>query len=196
VDVHEKLWPGASQEKLVRVGRIATGVVVLLGLIWIPVMPMISGGGLYQYLQSVQSYLAPPIAAVFLLGIFWRRINARGAVWGLTMGFILGMLKITIQAIFGQGKVENPALLAAIGDFNFLYFAGVLFALSILVVVIASLTAPPPKEDQIEGLTFATRTAKEKQETRASWNWVDVVATLVVLGGVLGIYLYFSFWLN
>ncbi len=196
VDIHEKLWPGASQEKLVRVGRFATGVVVLLGLIWIPVMPMISGGGLYQYLQSVQSYLAPPIAAVFLLGIFWRRINARGAVWGLTTGFILGMFKITIQAIFGQGKVENPAFLAAIGDFNFLYFAGVLFALSILVVIIASLTAPPPKEEQIKGLTFATRTAKEKQETRASWNWVDVVATLVVLGGVLGIYLYFSFWLN
>ena len=114
VDVHEKLWPGASQEKLVRVGRFATGVVVLLGLIWIPVMPMISGGGLYQYLQSVQSYLAPPIAAVFLLGIFWRRINARGAVWGLTTGFILGMLKITIQAIFARQGGERRSAPSAI----------------------------------------------------------------------------------
>ena len=196
VDVHEKLWPGASQQKLVRVGRIATAVVVGLGLIWIPVMPMISGGGLYQYLQSVQGYLAPPIAAVFLLGIFWRRINARGAVWGLTSGFILGMLKITIQAIFGQAKVKHPAFLAAIGDFNFLYFTGVLFVVSILVVIGASLTAPPPSEAQIMGLTYATITEQEKRENRNSWNWKDVLATVGVLGGVLAMYLYFSFWLN
>jgi solute:Na+ symporter, SSS family len=196
VDIYNKLWPGASQQKLVRVGRYATAVVVGLGLIWIPVMPMISGGGLYQYLQSVQSYLAPPIAAVFLLGIFWRRINAKGAIWGLILGFVLGMLKITIQAIFGQGKVEHPVFLAAIGDFNFLYFAGVLFAVSILIIILVSLTAPPPADEQLKGLTFATRTAKEKEENRASWNWVDVVATIAVLGGVLAIYLYFSFWLN
>jgi SSS family solute:Na+ symporter len=157
---------------------------------------MISGGGLYQYLQSVQGYLAPPIAAVFLLGIFWSRINSRGAVWGLASGFILGMLKITVQAIFGHGKVEHPAFLAAIGDFNFLYFTGVLFAISIVVVIVASFTAPPPGKEKLIGLTYASATDEDKRENRASWGWPDVLGTAVVLGGVLGMYLYFSFWLK
>jgi solute:Na+ symporter, SSS family len=196
VDVYEKLWPGATQKKLVRVGRYATAAVVGLGLLWIPVMPMISGGGLYQYLQSVQGYLAPPIAAVFLLGIFWSRVNSRGAVWGLASGFVLGMLKITVQAIFGHGKVENPAFLAAIGDFNFLYFTGVLFAVSIVVVVVASLTAPPPAKEKLKGLTYSSATDEDRKENRASWKWQDVLATAGVLGGVLGMYLYFSFWLK
>src|SRR5690606_30139473 len=86
VDVYEKLRPGATEKQYVTVGRIATCVVVVLGLAWIPVMPLISRGGLYQYLQSVQSYLAPPITAVFLLGLFHSRINTRGAVWGLGLG--------------------------------------------------------------------------------------------------------------
>ena len=111
-------------------------------------------------------------------------------------GFVMGMLKIIIQAIFGHGKVENPAFLAAIGDFNFLYFTGVLFVISVLVIIVASFTAPPPSEEQIKGLTYATISEKEKRENRASWNWVDILATIGVLSGVLGIYWYFSFWLK
>ena len=80
VDIYEKLRPAASEEHLVRVGRLATGGVVVLGMLWIPVMPLISQKGLYHYLQNVQGFLAPPITAVFLLGLFSRRINARGAV--------------------------------------------------------------------------------------------------------------------
>ncbi len=196
VDVYEKIKPGRSEKQLVRVGRIATAVVVLLGLIWIPVMPMISKGGLYQYLQSVQGYLAPPICAVFLLGLFWKRINSKGAVWGLATGFILGMLKLTVQALFGKGKFENPALLAAFGDLNFLYFTGILFAISIVVVVVASFSAPPPSEEQVKSLTYATATDEDKRLNRQSWNWQDVLATAGVLGSVLAMYLYFSFWLK
>jgi len=154
---------------------------------------MISGGGLYQYLQNVQSYLAPPITAVFLLGLCYGRINNRGAVWGLGAGFVLGMTKLVIQAFFGAGKLEQPALLAAIGDFNFLYFSGVLFLLSVVTVIVASLTAPPPDPRQISGLTFATI---DRAGVRASWDWKDVAATGVVLGIVLAMYLYFSFWLS
>lgn len=84
---------------------------------------MISAGGLYVYLQSVQGYLAPPITAVFLLGLFFRRVNRTGAVWGLGVGFALGLAKLTIQALFGEGEMENPVFLAAVGDFNFLYFS-------------------------------------------------------------------------
>ena len=83
VDFYEKLSPGASEKQLVQIGRFVTVIVVAAGIVWIPMMPLISGGGLYQYLQNVQSYLAPPITDVFLLGIFSDPINNRGAVWGL-----------------------------------------------------------------------------------------------------------------
>ena len=132
VDIYEKLRPGRSPKHLLSVGRIATAVVVALGIVWIPVMQRVSGGGLYQYLQNVQGYLAPPITAVFLLGLFWKRVNAAGAIWGLAGGFVLGMIKLTLQTFFGagEGRIHEPALLAAIGDFNPYYATGVLLLIS------------------------------------------------------------------
>jgi SSS family solute:Na+ symporter len=196
IDIYEKIRPGKSEKHLVTVGRIATGVIVIFGIMWIPVMPMVSQGGLYKYLQSVQGYLAPPITVVFLLGLFWKRINSYGAVWGLCTGFVLGMGKLTVQAFFGAGKIETPNYLAAIGDFNFLYYSGVLFAISVLVVVFVSLVTAPPGAEKVASLTFATATEEDKCNNRASWNTWDVIATCVVLGLVLGMYLYFTFWLS
>ena len=191
VDVYEKLRPNAPEKQLVRVGRMATGVVILLGLAWIPIMPAISKGGLYQYLQNVQGYLAPPITAVFLLGIFMPRINARGAVWGMVVGFVLGMTKLALQGLQGSGALGDGGLLAGIAGFNFLYFSGVLFLISVVVTVLASRTAAAPSEEQLRGLTFATI---DREEVRASWDKREVIATGVVLGLVAAIYLYFSFW--
>jgi SSS family solute:Na+ symporter len=193
VDVYEKLNPGANERQLVTVGRIATLVVVVLGLIWIPVMPLISEGGLYQYLQNVQSYLAPPITAVFLLGLFNSRINNRGAVWGLALGFLLGMGKLVIQGLFGAGKIESPAMLAAIGDLNFLYFSGILFLICVVIIIVASLSSPPPEQERIKGLTFSSI---DRRAVRESWDAKDVVATVIVLGLVATLYIYFSFWLG
>jgi SSS family solute:Na+ symporter len=195
VDIYEKIRPGKSERHLVTVGRFATGVVVGLGILWIPVMYRIADGGLYQYLQSVQGYLAPPITAVFLLGLFWKRINRHGAFWGLTVGFVLGMIKLTIQAFFGAGKIENPAALAAIGDFNFLYFSGVLFVFSVILVIFVSLNSLPPAYEKIAGLTFQTFSAEDKRAIRESWSAPDVLLTAVTLSLVIGIYLYFSFWI-
>ncbi len=192
VDIYEKIRPGASERHLVRVGRLATGFIVLLGMAWIPVMPKIAGGGLYHYLQSVQGYLAPPITAVFLLGLFSRRMNGAGAVWGLSVGFVLGMSKLTVQAIFGAGKVETPSWLAAIGDFNFLYASGVLLLISVAVVVTVSLLTERPSAEKTTGLTYSML---DKTDIRASVGWFDIALTVVTLGLVLGIYLYFSFWL-
>jgi SSS family solute:Na+ symporter len=192
VDVYEKLKPGASERHLVTVGRVATCVVVGLGLLWIPVMPMISEGGLYKYLQSVQSYLAPPITAVFLLGLCNKRVNAAGAVWGLGVGFALGLTKLTIQALFGEGKIESPVLLAAIGDFNFLYFSGLLFAVCVVVVLAVSRHGPAPDLEKIKGLTYA---AVDREALRASYTRADVIATALCLALIVGMYLYFSFWI-
>ncbi len=196
VDIYLKMRPAASQAQLVRVGRLATGAVVLLGMLWIPVMPSISKGGLYAYLQAVQGYLAPPITAVFLLGIFSKRVNAKGAVWGLGTGFIVGMVKLTIQGFFGRGKIENPAFLAAIGNFNFLYFSAILFAFSVIVIVLVSLTAPAPAPEQLKNMTMSSRSADNKAELRASWNAWDVVVSAAVVAGTLGMYIYFSVWLG
>ena len=195
VDIYRKLRPDRSEAELVRVGRIATGFVVVLGIIWIPVMKLVSGGGLYQYLQSVQGYLAPPITATFLLGLFFRRVNARGAFAGLTIGFAAGMLKLTLQALDGGGAFGDSGLLHAIGSYNFLYASGWLLLLSVVVVVGVSLTAPPPDAKQIEGLTYRSITPAQAAENRASWGTAEVVGTAGVLPHVQGIYVYFSFWL-
>ena len=196
VDIYEKLRPGQSERHLLAVGRIATTVVVAAGLLWIPVMKVISGGGLYQYLQSVQGYLAPPITAVFLLGLFWKRLNGQGAVWALAGGFVLGMFKLTCQAFFGAGKIEEPALLAAIGDFNFLYATGILFVASAILMIVGSLTSEPPADEQIKGLTYASIRELHGEEISRSWDTGNKVLSGLIVALVLGLYLYFSFWLN
>jgi len=203
VDIYEKIHPKASQRTLVTVGRIATGVVVFLGIIWIPVMPLISGGGLYSYLQNVQGYLAPPITAVFLLGLFFKRINAKGAVSGLSIGFILGMIKLTLQAVAKSGEITIGNTIYVFHDWvvyianlNAYFASGWLLGISVAIVVLVSLFTAPPDEKKLSGLTYATVSAEHKKENRASWNKWDIIGTIVVLGLVLAMYFYFSFWLN
>ncbi len=198
VDVYEKLRPGQSQKHLLMVGRIATTVVVGVGMIWIPVMKQISDGGLYQYLQSVQGYLAPPITAVFLLGLFWKRMNSAGATAALVVGFVAGMIKLSLQSFFGaaEGKYNSPAILAAIGDFNFLYATGVLMVLSVVVMIVVSLLTPAPAPEKTDGLTYGSIHHLAEDEIKGSWDLGNkfMAGAIVVL--VLGLYTYFSFWLN
>ncbi|MEJ2275038.1 MAG: sodium:solute symporter [Woeseiaceae bacterium] len=196
VDIYEKLRPGKPERHLLQVGRVATTVVVVLGMLWIPVMKVVSGGGLYQYLQSVQGYLAPPIAAVFLLGLFYKRLNATGAVWALGGGFVLGMAKLTCQVFFGEGKIENPAWLAAIGDFNFLYATGVLFVAAAFLMIAGSLLTAPPPANKTEGLTYHSIREVYGDEIRASWDTGNKVLATLILAAVAGLYLYFSFWVS
>lgn len=200
VDIYEKLRPGCSEKHLVNVGRIATTVVVGLGMIWIPVMKIISSGGLYDYLQSVQGYLAPSIAAVFLFGVFWKRMNGTGAMWGLLTGFVLGMAKLTIQTFFGsgEGKIHDPAFLAAIGDFNPYYATGILFVLSIAALVVSSLMTAAPDKRHTDGLTYSWLMSdpKARSEIASTWGWSNKLFAAVIVVGVLGMYLYFSFWLG
>lgn len=189
MDIYQKMKPAASEKELVKVGRIATGVVVLLGMAWIPMMGKIDSG-LYNYLQSVQSYLAPPIAAVFLLGVFFKRLNAKGAYAAMIIGFVIGLLKLTLQLF----KEDLPAdgILYHFATINFLYFCIYLFLFSIAVMVTVSLLTPKPNEEQIRGLTFATTVAEDRVSSRASWNKWDVVLSLIVVAIVVGIFTYFS----
>jgi len=198
VDVYEKLRPGRSERHLLRVGRLATATVVVLGILWIPIMRQVQGGGLYQYLQNVQGYLAPPITAVFLLGLFWKRVNSAGALWGLGAGFVLGMIKLTMQTFYGaaEGRIHSPALFAAIGDFNPYYATGVLALVSAAIIIGASLLTPPPRKDQIEGLTWGAVKGEAATEIKTSWDFGNKLMAFLIVACVLGMYLYFTFWLG
>lgn len=187
MDIYQKMKPNAGNRELVRVGRIATGSVVILGMVWIPLMGRISGT-LYQYLQSVQSYLAPPIAAVFLLGVFFKRVNGQGALTAMVAGIVIGLAKLAMEMF----KDNFTGLLHDFATVNFLYFCIYLFLFSIALMVIVSLLTPAPNEKQIRGLTFGTTVAEDKAASRASWNKWDVILSLIVVLIIVSIFIYFS----
>jgi len=187
MDIYQKMKPEANEKELVRVGRIATGFVVILGMVWIPMMGRISST-LYTYLQSVQSYLAPPIAAVFLLGVFFKRLNAKGAYAAMVVGFVLGLIKLTLELF----KKDLSGFLYDFATINFLYFCIYLFLFSIVMMVVVSLLTPKPSEEQIKGLTFATTVAEDRAASRASWNSMDVVLSLIIVVIIVSVFIYFS----
>ena len=186
-DVYRKLRPQASERSLVLVGQLATVAMVGFGILWIPMMELISGQ-LYQYLQSVQAYISPPIAAVFLLGLFWRRVNARGAVAALATGFVLGLARLVLElnrASLGDG------LLAWYAGINFLHFAVLLFVFCSAVLVAASFTAPAPPAEQVAGLTWQTRAGAPELASSRSWKRTDAWLSVILAAIVAGIWLAF-----
>jgi SSS family solute:Na+ symporter len=187
MDIYKKLKPKASERTLVAVGRIATGVVVVSGIFWIPFMKYISGE-LYHYIQSVQAYIAPPIAAVFLLGLFFKRINARGAMAALVGGFLLGMGRLFTEII----KEDLSGLLYTYANLNFLHFCIFLFLVCIVVMIGVSLLTPAPTFEKIKGLTYATTVAEDKARSRASWNTKDVFLSVIIIVILALVLLYFS----
>ena len=196
VDIYEKLVSKKSEKHLVRVGRFATSIIVFFGLLWIPIMYRVADGGIYQYLQSVQGYLAPPIASVFLLGLFYKRINSVGAIAGLISGFTLGMAKLIIQVNFSSidnSKLSSPKWLASIGDFSFLYATGALFLISSIIIILFSFMTKAQSDKSIHGLTYGSI---DKDEISGSVEPIDRYLTAITLILVLGLYIYFSFWLS
>jgi SSS family solute:Na+ symporter len=151
LDIYKKLRPQASEKQLVLVGQGSTVVLVGLGLAWIPLMAGISGT-LYQYLQSVQAYISPPIAAVFLLGLLWSRLNAAGAMASLGTGFVLGFLRLILE--LNQDSLSG--ILLSYATINFMNYAAILFVVCSVVLVLVSLMTKPPSDEKVRGLTWAT----------------------------------------
>ncbi len=189
VDFYKKYRPNASERHLVYVGRVATAAVVVLGILWIPVMRNM-GQVLYVYLQDVQSLLSPGIAAVFLLGVFWQGATAAGGLAGLVVGFVLGMLRLTLR-VFEGSLDPNGIVYQVIIAPNWLHFCIFLFLLSLAVIFVVSKFTPDPSRKMIEGLTYGSATPEQIAETRASWNHWDVIHSLVVVGVVVAFYAYF-----
>jgi SSS family solute:Na+ symporter len=193
VDIYEKLRPQASQSELVRMGRIATAVMVVIALLWIPVVK--GAHGLYEYLQSVQGYLAPPIFVVFFFGVFWKRLNKHGCFWAMVVGFIVGIFRMAVDTPITLGlfkQYDHGSLLWVVNNINFQYFSILITVVSAVVMVTVSYLTEEPNQPQIQGLTFATASAEDKAQTRASWNWKDVLGSLLILACILGAYIYFT----
>jgi SSS family solute:Na+ symporter len=195
VDLYQKWRPAATQHELVRMGRIATIVMVAIALAWIPVVK--GAKGLYDYLQSVQGYLAPPIFVVFFFGVFWKRLNAKGCLYAMVVGFILGIFRMLVDtpvtmklSRFEHGYPEG-SFLWIINNINFQYFSIIITLVSAVVMVAVSYLTPAPKYEQIKSLTFGTATRDDIAKTRASWGWHEVAASLVVMAFIIGAYLYF-----
>jgi len=196
MDFWVKFRPNSTQTELVWVGRLATAVMVLIGLAWIPVIQ--GSRGLYDYLQGVQGYLAPPIFVVFFFGVFNKRLNAQGCLWALLVGFAIGAFRLAVDtpvtlklAGFENGYPEG-SLFWIVNHIYFQYYSLIITAVSIAVMFIVSHMTPPPSEKQLVGLTYATVTAEHRAETRASWNQWDVVNTGIVLTLIVAAYVYFS----
>jgi SSS family solute:Na+ symporter len=189
VDIYKKLRPKTPENKLVQTGQIATVVVVIIGIFWIPIMANISGV-LYEYLQSVQTYIAPPIAAVFIMGIVHKRINAQGAYVTLILGFIIGFGRIFLE--ISSESLHPGSLLHTLGTMNYLSFGAWFFLLCILVIIGVSLTTEPPAAEKVINLTFGTVTAEEKKISRATFDWKDIAVSIFVVLVVIFIMIWFN----
>jgi SSS family solute:Na+ symporter len=196
VDLYQKWKPAASQHQLVRTGRLATGIMVLIALAWIPVIK--NAHGLYDYLQAVQGYLAPPIFVVFFFGVFFKRLNAQGALWAMIVGFVLGIFRmlvdtpVTLGLAGFQDGYPQGSFLWIVNNTYFQYFSVLITLVSILVMVGVSYMTSEPDYLRIQNLTFATTTQEDKDATRAGWDWREIAGSTLVLACIIGSYVYFS----
>jgi SSS family solute:Na+ symporter len=189
VDFYQKFKPAAPEKELVKVGRIATVVVVVLGILWIPVMRGL-GKVLYAYLQDVQSLLAPGIAAVFLLGIGSRRTTPMAGFIGLISGFVLGMTRLGLK-VFAAGISPDSLIHKVFLAPNWLHYEIALFGIVIAIMIITSMLTPKPDQVLIKGLTFGSATPEERALTRASYNNWDLVFSGLIIAVIIAFYIYF-----
>jgi SSS family solute:Na+ symporter len=192
MDLYVKFKPGTSEKSLVKVGQMATGVMVLIGLLWIPVIQ--GSRGLYDYLQSVQGYLAPPIFVVFFFGIFSKRMNASGALAALIVGFLMGLFRLAVDTpvMLNEGfSYATGSFFWIVNNFFFQYYSLLILFVSGLVMVLVSYATPAPDTTSFAGLTLDTVNEKQKMETRSGYNKWDIGASLLVLFLILAAYFYF-----
>ncbi len=190
MDVYAKLRPQASEKQKVLVGRIATCFMVVLGLVWIPAISLIKGS-MYNYLQSVQSYMAPPIFVVFFVGVFSKRVNGPGCLAALIGGFVLGMTRLACEIMHGFMPFADGSFLKWFSTTSFTFMCIYLTVACLILMYAVSFMTAKPKPEQLAGLTYSTATAEQKAETRQSWNWVDLAASCGLIALIISIYSYF-----
>nr|VZH98194.1 unnamed protein product [Spirometra erinaceieuropaei] len=158
IDIYSRIRKSAGSRELMIVGRIFVVVMVGLSILWVPVIQSMQGGQLYVYIQSISAYLSPPIAAVYLLAILWKRTNEVGAFTGLVYGFVLGVVRMGLSFFYTDpicGEVDTRPWI--IGRVHYMYYAMISFFSTAIVMCIASLLSKPPTVEQLNGLTYWTR---------------------------------------
>lgn len=193
MDLYSKFKPNVSEAQLVRMGRIATAVMVVIGLAWIPVIK--GSRGLYDYLQSVQGYLAPPIFVVFFFGIFNKRLNSKGALAAMVVGFAMGLFRLAIDTpvtLMEGYAYEEGSFFWIINNIFFQYYSLIIFLVSGLVMIGVSYATEPPSLAQVTNLTLGGVTADQKAAVKESYTTVDIIASALVLVLILAAYLYFT----
>ena len=192
MDFYSKFRPNATQHQLVWIGRMATTAMVLIGLVWIPVIR--GGKGLYDYLQGVQAYLAPPIFVVFFLGIFMKRLNSKGCIAALITGFTMGLCRLAVDTpvkLVENFNYKEGSFLWIANNIFFQYYSMIIFIVCVVVLVVVSYMTEAPSYEKISGLTFSTMTDTDRNKSRLSWNIRDIVASLIVLVLIVAAYVYF-----
>ena len=195
IDIYKQITSQKTEKELLTTGKIATAIIVLLGIIWIPIMEKIGGGVMYQYLQNVQSYIAPPVTAVFLLGIIWKRVNAKASITTLLAGLFLLVLRLGSEIYYQPQIVSNQSVDSLLYDFatiNFAHMAIFMFIFSVSLCVIVSLSTTPPDYKLIAGLSFGTLTPKHKNDLKGSYDKIDVVLSVLLVIIVIAILCYFT----
>jgi SSS family solute:Na+ symporter len=196
MDLYQKFRPKATQGQLVWIGRVATTVMVFIALFWIPVIQ--GARGLYDYLQGVQGYLAPPIFTVFFLGVFNKRLNTKGCLAALGVGFLLGVFRLAVDtpvalkmAGYEQGYAAG-SFFWIVNNIYFQYYSAFIFLVCVVVMIAVSYATEAPDARRLAGLTYATVTDEHRRESRRSWGRGEVLASSVVLLLILAAYIYFN----
>lgn len=191
MDFYSRLHKGVSQHQLVWIGRVATTVLVVVGLLWIPVIQ--GAKGLYDYLQGIQSYLAPPIFVVFFFGVFFKRLNAKGCLATLIVGFVMGIFRLAIDTPVALFEHQYPegSFFWVVNQIFFQYYSILILLVCLIVFFGVSYASEEPDYEKISGLTYGTVTAEHRAASKQSYGKGDVFASGLVLVLILAAYLYF-----
>lgn len=169
LDVYKLLRKGASSRELMVVGRVFVAFMVVVSIAWVPIIVEMQGGQMYLYIQEVADYLTPPVAALFLLAIFWKRCNEQGAFYGGMAGFVLGAARLTLAFAYRAPECDQPDDRPAfVKDVHYMYVATGLFWITGLVTVLVSLLTPPPAQEQVRTTTFWSRRSPVAEESRSA----------------------------
>ncbi|HEX5151416.1 MAG TPA: sodium:solute symporter [Parafilimonas sp.] len=193
MDFYSRFKPNATQAELVWVGRVATVVMVIIGLMWIPVIQ--GGRGLYDYLQGIQAYLAPPIFVVFFFGIFFKRLNAKGCLATLITGFVMGLFRLAVDTpvkLSTTFHYDQGSFLWVVNNIFFQYYSLLITVVCMVVFVVVSYASKEPDYAKISGLTFSTMTEEDKKASRSTWTVQDVILSVLLVIVIIALYLYFT----
>jgi SSS family solute:Na+ symporter len=188
IDIFRRLRPNADDASVVRFGRLATAGMVVLGLLWIPFIGLLSDERMYVYLQSVQAYVSPPIAACFLFGILWNRVNGKGAFSSLLTGLVLGAFRFILELQNKISPISNE-FFRYVASVNFLHYAVFLFVACSMVLVLVSLATEAPNRERLANLTFSESGNMHRERTK--WHAANVIASFILV--IILFYLWWTF---